>query len=213
MLKLIKKSWNDISISDFYILEGILTDTELNETDKTLELVKVFTGLDDKELLNSDLGDYNSVVAEINSIFTTNIPESANNKLDNVVLDGIKYKIVKDLDKISVGQYLDFQTYMHQDKNMANILSVFLIPEGKTYGEGYSISEFINTLNNKLNIITAKQLCNFFVKWSEKLTKRSLTYWKWKMNMMMWKMGMSKKMKKEMNSLVNNTIQTIGYIS
>lgn len=209
-MKLLKKGWSDITINEYYQIQDILNDEDTDELDKTIDIATVLTGMTREELLKTDYNEYTELITEINTILCSGIPENANNKLDSIILDGVKYKIIKELDKVSVGQYIDFQSYLTQEKNMAQILSIFLIPEGKKYAEDYNVAETINTFENKLDIISAKQLCNFFVHWSAKSMHYLLTSYKWRMKMMMMKTNMSKKTKKQINQMINNLINQVG---
>ena len=56
-------------------------------------------------------------------------------------------------------------TYMQDNedfKNLAKVLSVFIVPKGKTYNEGYDVEDVIRELDEHLSIQIALGVCFFF---------------------------------------------------
>lgn len=54
------------------------------------------------------------------------------------------------------------------------MLSVFLIPKGKKYGEGYSIDDTIKEIGEYLSIVDAQSILFFFIILYQSLTKVTL---------------------------------------
>lgn len=218
MIQLRYKQWKDISISAFYSIQNILEDTELSDLDRNIALLEIFSGIDKDELVNYPLSDCEAAIVDIKMLFDTELPKDAAKLTDSIsIKDGKgnvqKYKVVKKPEEISVGQYIDFQNYTNTMKNnIAEVLSVFLIPKGKKYGEEYDVTELIDTLNNNLDIITARQLYNFFLSRLKKSTTRSLTYFRYALMMNMWKMKMNSKIRKGVNQSLKNMTQVVGTI-
>lgn len=210
-MELLYKNWNEITINGFNRLQEILSDDDLIEIEKNIELIKFFTGLEDNEVLKLPVGDSEVILAEINKIFSSELPKTSTDKIESIKLNGTKYKITKKIDKLTVGQYIDFQNYISGgEKNLAEILSVFLVPEGFEYGEGYDTTEVITILKEKLDIITARGLFNFFINKLAQSTGRMLTYYRWMMKMMMWKTGIDKKSRKIINKMLKETQEMLG---
>lgn len=70
-----------------------------------------------------------------------------------------------DIKDLTTGQYIDYQTYMQDNedfKNLAKVLSVFIVPKGKTYNEGYDVEDVIRELDEHLSIQIALGVCFFF---------------------------------------------------
>lgn len=68
-----------------------------------------------------------------------------------------------DPDKISAAQFIDFQTLSRDvDKDPAAVLSVFLVPEGKAYNDGYDIREVQRAIEDLLSVQDAMELLAFF---------------------------------------------------
>ena len=83
----------------------------------------------------------------------------------NLTINGKKYDLVDDIKDLTTGQYIDYQTYMQDNedfKNLAKVLSVFIVPKGKTYNEGYDVEDVIRELDEHLSIQIALGVCFFF---------------------------------------------------
>ena len=65
--------------------------------------------------------------------------------------------------KITAAQFIDFQTLSKDvDTNPAAVLSVFLVPVGKTYNDGYDIAEVQRAIEDLLSVQDAMELLAFF---------------------------------------------------
>ena len=77
--------------------------------------------------------------------------------------------------KLTTAQYIDFQSYS-KDSDYSKMLSVFLVPKGKKYGEGYDALEVINDVST-MPVGEVLGLMGFFIilyrSWSRALLKYS----------------------------------------
>ena len=91
-------------------------------------------------------------------------------------INGKRYNVFTNLKKMTAGQYIDFQTYQKDyQKNMKYILSIFLIPQGKEYGD-YDIDEIAEEIYNNLSILHAHSITLFFSLQFRSLTKAIVIY-------------------------------------
>lgn len=78
-------------------------------------------------------------------------------------IGGKKYYLQAMPNEIQVNQYVDF---CNSDKevpaNMSGLLSIFLIPEGHKYGEGYSPADVAEAIDRHMSIEDALSVCDFF---------------------------------------------------
>ena len=98
----------------------------------------------------------------------------------NITLPGYRIKVMKDITKINMAQYVDYQNFMRMPlrESMDKILSIFLIPEGKTYNTDYDIIDLQKTIRENLSFRVAEGLLGFFLRrWGESLV-RSLDYYR-----------------------------------
>lgn len=157
-----KKTWSQISISDFLKLQDILND-DCPELDKNVQLISFFCDVTEDDVMNFDISIVTELLNQISEFFD-NTPENINSNLKSLRIDDELYKVETDLNHFTYAQYIDFQTYIQGgDEKMAEVLSTFVIPKGKKYNEGYDVLETIETFKNKLDIVTARRMFNFFI--------------------------------------------------
>lgn len=209
-MEILFKTWNDISIDTFSKLEDILNDGDLDEQTKNFELISLFTDTPINEIEKWSLDELQNTSSRVERFFTQEQPR-LNKEINQVKIDDVTYKVVKDMSKFTVGQYLDFQEYVKRgDKALAEVLSTFLIPKDKSYADGYNIVETIKIFKEHLDIITARSLFNFFQKRLASSTKASLTSLRLMMKWMLWKNGIPKEMRK---ALLTPLADLGGFIS
>lgn len=206
---------NEISIAEFYELQNILNDEQLSNLEKNVHLLSIFTRIPYDELLNMPADECEEAIVELSKHFNkTSLDASADKfSLNKITILGTTYKIIDKPDNINVAQYIDFENWINLNKNnIAEVLSVFLIPEGHKYNDGYDITELIDILNNNLDIETANKLYNFFLQTLYKSTTRTLKYSKWIIKTMMIVTGMRWKLNKEQRKELDNALDMITQI-
>lgn len=163
------KSWNDISINKYYDIVAIMNDKDKDEFAKYMSLLAILCDVDESDVYNLDLIQAQGLFKQISWIndFSFLNHKGGIGAIKTVILDGTKYNVCVDLQKFTVAQYIDFQTFWHKkdlEKYYGNILAVFLIPDGHKYGEGYDVAELAESIRDKVSIVTANQVCFFFLK-------------------------------------------------
>lgn len=94
---------------------------------------------------------------------------------DFVTLNGTTYEVVKDMQKITYSQFVDFQQYA-KTKDVAGMCSCFLIPKGGSYNDGsYSLDTLKDDLNNSDYYVVC-DYCFFFKQLFENFVGVFLTY-------------------------------------
>lgn len=84
------------------------------------------------------------------------------NKQYNIA--GRDYEIELNPNKMSVSQYLDFQTFIKEpNKHIANLLACFLIPKGEKYGDSDPL-ENAEYLENNCSYAICQDINFFFLK-------------------------------------------------
>ena len=100
----------------------------------------------------------------------------------HLTINGEKYDICVDIMKFSVAQYADFQIYWDKrtDPNyMAKLMTIFVIPKGKKYNEGYDVLELADILEDNISITDFNSICFFFLLDLLNLTKAMALYSVW----------------------------------
>lgn len=171
----IKNSWDEININDYIQIIGIIKDDELDELEMNNYLLSVLSGLNIKEIRSLSIIEYTNCLKALEFLKK----EPSNKIKKQYIINGKKYNSVLKLNKVSTGQYIDLQNlskdYESTIENMSKILSIFLIPDGKKYGD-YDIDEVINDIENHFNIRDAVSLTFFFSLLNQRLSVASLLY-------------------------------------
>jgi hypothetical protein len=150
--------WSDISIRKYDEIINVLT-ADINDLDKNLQLLSVIKDMDIEEVESLPLSKLGKLMKDIQ--FINDIPKPKGKTPDTIILNGKRYSIFKNMKKLIVSQYIDYQNYLKMNGKVEQLLSVVIIPEGKKYGE-YDIDEVIEDIANHLDICTAQNISFFF---------------------------------------------------
>ena len=157
-------NYNDMSISLWREIRETLEDMgEASELEVQVALISLLSGMEEDEIRNLPLKEYSEMAAKTR--FLMQRPNVKAIRPRNLTINGKKYDLVDDIKDLTTGQYIDYQTYMQDNedfKNLAKVLSVFIVPKGKTYNEGYDVEDVIRELDEHLSIQIALGVCFFF---------------------------------------------------
>lgn len=161
-----------LSIDDYFKMQNELRDipdgpSRNIETIMTM-LKYVDSGLND--IGDAPAGDAVKVLSQI----SVSTDELASGWPD---LPG--HKVFKKMSELSVAQFIDLQMSLPKaETNPEYLLSVFIIPKGHKYNEGYDTEEHIKWLRHNVSIGHSNYIINFFLKWYLKSTRRTLLSFK-----------------------------------
>lgn len=154
-----------------------------DEMENVLDILSILTDEDVGTLLTIPINDFKELVSKMS--FLKERPAISERCPNSITIKGTKYNVEKDVKKMSVGQYIDYKQYYKEPedlmKNLNYIMTIFLIPNGHKYGDGYDIDALASLINDNLSVTTAIGISNFFFRKSEKSIKCFLTYLLWKM--------------------------------
>lgn len=165
-------NWGEITLSQYTDILDIYKDDTLDESDKIIEVCKV---LFDVDLLKQPLTEYGKYISQLDFL-KTKMPKVY--LPDTYEINGTKYRFTKDVGDITVAQYYDFMAISKDGNevgNYHNLMSCFLIPEGKTYGEGYNIQSVKDDILD-LPMPIADAFSDFWQRASKRLMKVFLSY-------------------------------------
>lgn len=168
------KNWNDITVNIFNKLKTIDVNAgdDLDMLNSNIELLSILCDVDEDTIANLTTTEFTNLLLQ--TAFLKDMPKADIN--DSYVINGKEYTVFLSMKNMTVSQYIDFQTfYKEQDKYLKELLSIFLIPKGKKYGEGYDINETINDIGEYLSIVDAYSILFFFIILFQNLTKVTLT--------------------------------------
>lgn len=157
-------TWNDVTLEQYLQLVSIENDNK-ELIDKNSAYISILFDVPYSEDLS--LYEYNRYTCKLKFLSTPLPKAQLKAKYDNYVLH-------KQVGNITMAQYIDFKTYAMRG-DIAGCLSCFLIPEGKTYLEGYDVEEVKQyILNMPVPDVIAIQ--GFFLLYLKRFTQLSLIF-------------------------------------
>ena len=205
--------WENITIEKYYNIKDILDDETDDDITKNVKLVAVITDKDENEVWNMDMAEAGEYISRLQFLNKFELPKHTNMKIK---LPSYDLVVIKDLSKINVAQYVDFQNFvkMPLKESMEKILSIFLIPEDHKYNDGYDIIDVQKEIRENLSFRVGEGLLSFFIEKYGKLLIHSLIYCRKQVRKakdpeMMEKF---KKTEKEIQQKLDSLIRLIGSI-
>lgn len=160
-------SWSDVTLEQYMLIQEIKKQDSL---DIMCELIKILFKIEDPEsLAYTEFLKYTQQL-EFMSKDIERIPLK-----DTYQINGRKYNLKNNVMQLTTSQVIDYRNYSKEDNHIAKILSVFLIPEGHTYNDGYDIEQVINDLLD-LDIQTVVSILDFFTICWKEFIKVSVAY-------------------------------------
>lgn len=129
--------WNKINLKQFNLIQE-----SLNIPDETERLIRISEIVFGDDITNLSLTDYANKVKELDFL-TKEIPN--NHLVNNIKVNNTTYHLVGTLGNITTAQYIDYTNHLKAG-DFAKILSVFFIPKGHKYNDGYDILEVIKDM-------------------------------------------------------------------
>ena len=153
-------SYNDMPIADYQRLVAITAEHYEDETDRNLDVMAVITGKSGEELLRLSIVEYRRMADTMNWVYDRVVPSEP---MKHYKIGDTKCVVEVRPEQVSWAQYIDFKNWMaNPDEHMAELVCLFLIPQGKTYNEGYSLAELHEQVRNTMPITDALGLLAFF---------------------------------------------------
>jgi hypothetical protein len=112
------------------------------------KMIEIFCNLDAKSVRMLKVGDADRVVDILNNMF-----EAKPDLIRTFKIGGVDYGMIPNLDDISLGEYIDLDTYIGDWQNMQIAMNVLYRPISKKIGEKYTIVEYDVDAKEKLEHI------------------------------------------------------------
>lgn len=180
------KTYNELPLGKFLELQEI-DYVNQDEIDIQMNIIAILNDMDVEEVSDLPLTKYQELARETR--FLSDKPQPTKSIPNKIKIGDKEFKVIKDVMEMTAGQYIDYQTYLQQDKTdkqLPYILTCFLIPKNEKYGDT-DVAELVELFKSHLSIMTALSLSAFFLRKWENLTRTTLTYLALKMKMEMWK--------------------------
>lgn len=157
-----KTSWADITVRDVIEIREIGELQLATEDEKNIKVAALLAGVKEDELMAMPFDKLAPYMENTQFLLTPPVQRKARNKY---VINGRTYKLFKSYDEMTVAQYIDFQAIQPDgfDKKPAELLSIFLIPAGHEYNDGYDREQVFEDMLD-MGIEEALGVCGFFIK-------------------------------------------------
>ena len=144
--------WNDVKLYQFNKLQDLLKID--GDEERMIEIAELLLG---ESVLDLPVAEFAKKINELNFLkepIPTNVPPK------KVKVNGRSYYLDCLLGNITTAQYVDFTNHA-KTNDICKMLSVFLIPEGHKYNDGYDMMEVMNDIND-LPITVVNDAAFFF---------------------------------------------------
>jgi hypothetical protein len=130
---------NDLSEITLDQYQRFLKIQENNTDEKflTSKMIEIFCGIKLPEVLKMRVNDV-SLITNILSEMFENIPQL----VQRFKMNGVEYGFIPDLDDMSLGEYIDLDTYLGDWENMHRAMAVLYRPIKNKSGNRYNIKEY-----------------------------------------------------------------------
>ena len=174
MIKIID-NYRNLPVGKWLEILELSKDENVDELEQQVKTIAILTGLTDDEVLDLPIMEYKSLAAK-----TMFLEKEYDGKLQiakSYGLNGMELIPVKDFNKITTAQYVDYQTFSKEgDMYLVQTLSTLLVPKGKKYNDGYDMDAVQQAIRDNLSVADVLSLYAFFLtKWVKSI-KDSQTY-------------------------------------
>lgn len=164
--------WSDITLNQFEKIMDIQDKYE--DIERMIALVGLFNDMTQDEVLTLPVPEFKKYIEGL--AWMEEQPEIKQPQ-GEYTLNGKKYILTMNYHKLTTAQYIDWQSYVKDstNKRFRLMLSVFLIPKGHKYQDGYDVEEVMEDLG-VMCIEDALALSAFFLIWYRSLSRALLKY-------------------------------------
>lgn len=145
----IKNTWEELTFNEVLQIQQIIS-ADINDTYKASNILAVLAGVEVDEIEDLPIHKFSSLLPNIE--FLHNDPPKCDHQ-DTYDINGHKYCLSANITDITTAQYIDYQSYMKEENpDLCKITSVFLIPDGHKYNDGYDIEQVWKDVGDMLYI-------------------------------------------------------------
>lgn len=162
MKQLLYNSFAALPLGLYLDILAVNADGDRDEVDRQAATLALLTGASERDILNLPIQEYSGLAAAAR--FLGEQPAIPSRIAASYVCGPFRLKPTADFRRITAAQYIDFQTFAPEgEARFVELLSVFLVPEGKAYNDGYDVLEVQAALRADLSVLDALALSAFFL--------------------------------------------------
>ena len=188
-------TWYDVTLYQFEKLQDLLKIE--NEEERMFAIAELLLGGEVTNLPISEFVNATKRLSFLSDEIETKTPPK------NLELNGRKYIVDCLLGRISTAQYIDFQNHL-KGNDIAVTLSVFIIPKGHKYNDGYDMLQVIDDIKS-IPIPIVNSLSFFF----SRQFKESMRIFQSYLTKEMKTMNIPKEAKENLIKVVENSVDLI----
>lgn len=170
--------WDRISINTYYAITDILADEGLSGFQKNIEISSLITGLPEEVFSTMTLQEGREVFSSL--AFLNELDINKVHLPKRIKVGKYDLEIVSDISKLTVAQFSDWNIIVTGEQEMRykidRLLSVFLVPKGCNYNEGYDILDLQSVIRSQIGFDVIQKLINFLLTKYLRSFKTSLLY-------------------------------------
>ena len=166
---MLKRDWTNITLNDWYNIQDILS---VQDDYTTFNLLDYLYNINSSDMSLSEVSKYSNSLSFLNDAadFENFVCE------DEYTINGTTYVGFADITKVSVAQFIDYQNYIkEQPVKFEKVMSIFIVPKGHTYNDGYDMKSVQNDLL-ELPFRVCQKVAFFLVKQLQTFVQITLYY-------------------------------------
>lgn len=161
----IVSDYRDITIGRYTydVIPVIKSAESLDPLDLQVSLIAALNGMTAQEVLNLPVPEYTQYALATKFLERPLDTSKAGRIADKYALGDLILLPVRDFEKMTAGQFIDFQQLSGDvEQNAVALLSVYLVPDGKHYNDGYDIRDVQRAIADHLSVQDAFEILGFF---------------------------------------------------
>lgn len=167
-------SYNNLPIGKYKKLVEIAKRGNLTEDEQNIAIVAILADMTEEEVEAMPYVEMRALCAKAGFIYEQ--PPTTKPK-KRYQLGSFDCVVDLDPDQLTTAQYIDFKELAPKaNEHIEVLLSVFLIPKGKRYNEGYNMRELHKAILEHLPFTEAQSILAFFLKRLQRSTESTLIF-------------------------------------
>lgn len=114
-----------------------IQDKETDEKFLQSKMLEIFCGIKLTDTMKMKMSDVNAITEILSEMFN-----SKPKLVQRFKMKGVEYGFIPNLDEISLGEYIDLDTFLGDWENMHRAMAVLYRPIKEKYGERYNIVDY-----------------------------------------------------------------------
>lgn len=152
---------SDITLGQYKRFLNIQKQTEESHF-LNAKAIEIFCDIELKNVMRLKMADFDKITNKINSLF-----EQKPKLVQRFKIDSVEYGFHPQLDELTLGEYIDVDTYIADWENMEKTMNVLYRPIENKLKDRYSIKEYnVDTSDNLLAMPMDAVLSSIFFLWN-----------------------------------------------